>query len=956
MAVNPDGKVIISTELDNSGFEKDAQKVAPIIEPEMSKAGAEAAKAYKQAFDEALNKSPAKTAPIVIDLDTGSVAQAGADAVAVSADATQAAQKAVSAAREASDVSATVSGSLSETAQGVNSVSASISKEDAIIQKILSDTERSAKSKAASIAAIYRKQGLSQKEAFKKAWEQIERSSAKSTQNVGRNIRKNIGGSTQVVTGQLGGLNNVVKNLGASIASAFSVAAIVGFAVESVKAANQLADALTGLKSILDGQGRSFSDAQKFLEEYTADGLIPMADAINAYKNLAARGYDDSQIKQIMIALKDASAFGRQASYSMGEAVKGATEGLKNENSVLVDNAGVTKNVAKMWEEYAASIGTTASNLTMEQKRQAEYNGIMEETKFQVGDAAKVASTLSGQLSLLSSNFTRLKEAVGNALRPIVQSFLPVINVAIATLTRFANAIASVVGALFGSATSGTAEATQEVADSYNSAAEGAENLAKSTEKAGKAAKKYLAGFDELTKIGDSSGGGGSGSASSISSSATKTSKNSDENEDSPLSPQLQAAVDKIKQLIEPLKNIDFTNAKESIGGLIGVLGELGVVCVEQLEWVWFNVLAPLAEWSIEEGSPATVNLLTAALSALAALLKPLQAGFQELMIALQPVFQFIGEVIIVALDGLRSIFEKVAATFEEKGGKIQGIISGIGEIVSVVWAQLEPVLQNWKELFGDTFEYIGDMVSTWIGFIIDILYGLVEFFAGVLTGDWSRAWSGITGIFTGAKEAIGKAISALKNLLGSAWTSIVNNATLTFNRFKTFLVDKVWGGIVSGIKSAANGIIGFINGLVSGIVTGINAIIWALNRLKIDIPEWVPMFGGKTFGFNLKQLSTPQIPYLAKGAVLPANKPFLAVVGDQKHGTNVEAPLETIQEAVALVMEDYAASNLAGQEAIIAVLREILEAVLGIEIGDEIIGQAVARYNRKVAVMRGGA
>jgi hypothetical protein len=54
--------------------------------------------------------------------------------------------------------------------------------------------------------------------------------------------------------------------------------------------------------------------------------------------------------------------------------------------------------------------------------------------------------------------------------------------------------------------------------------------------------------------------------------------------------------------------------------------------------------------------------------------------------------------------------------------------------------------------------------------------------------------------------------------------------------------------------------------------------------------------------------------------------------------------------------MDDYAASNLAGQEAILAVLRDILEAVLGIEIGDDVIGQAVARYNRKVAVMRGGA
>ena len=88
---------------------------------------------------------------------------------------------------------------------------------------------------------------------------------------------------------------------------------------------------------------------------------------------------------------------------------------------------------------------------------------------------------------------------------------------------------------------------------------------------------------------------------------------------------------------------------------------------------------------------------------------------------------------------------------------------------------------------------------------------------------------------------------------------------------------------------------------------------------------------------------------------MLPANKPFLAMVGDQKHGTNVEAPLATIQEAVAMVMADYEAANLAGHEATVQALREILAAVLGIEIGDATIGQAANRYNQKMAIIKGG-
>ena len=127
-----------------------------------------------------------------------------------------------------------------------------------------------------------------------------------------------------------------------------------------------------------------------------------------------------------------------------------------------------------------------------------------------------------------------------------------------------------------------------------------------------------------------------------------------------------------------------------------------------------------------------------------------------------------------------------------------------------------------------------------------------------------------------------------------------------------------------------------------------------SISKVSVKVPDWVPGFGGESFGFSFKTVTAPQIPYLAKGAVLPANQPFLAVVGDQKHGTNVEAPLATIQEAVALTMEDLAQSNLAGHQATVGVLRQILEAVLGIRIGDGELYRAVERYREKRAIMQG--
>ena len=141
---------------------------------------------------------------------------------------------------------------------------------------------------------------------------------------------------------------------------------------------------------------------------------------------------------------------------------------------------------------------------------------------------------------------------------------------------------------------------------------------------------------------------------------------------------------------------------------------------------------------------------------------------------------------------------------------------------------------------------------------------------------------------------------------------------------------------------------------MLSSLVGGINGAVRALNSFRVNLPSWLPGIGGKSFGFNLSTLTVPQIPYLAQGAVLPANKPFLAMVGDQRHGTNIEAPLSTIQEAVALTMEEFSASNRAGQEATVAVLQEILSAVLGIELGDTVLGAAANRYNARLAAIRG--
>ncbi|NLD49341.1 MAG: hypothetical protein GX660_19450 [Clostridiaceae bacterium] len=204
-----------------------------------------------------------------------------------------------------------------------------------------------------------------------------------------------------------------------------------------IDAFNKYNNSIVGLKSIVQGTGNDFSKAQKFIEEYTSDGLISAAEAATALKNLLSRGYTQTQAEKALYRLKDAAAFGRQSSLELGQAVASATEGLKNENSTLVDNAGVTKNVSKMWDEYAATIGKTRNELTQAEKIQAEYNGIMTETRFQVGDAAKLTSELFGSQAKLGQSVQTLKKSFGEALAPAVKKLYDVTIPLIQSITKF---------------------------------------------------------------------------------------------------------------------------------------------------------------------------------------------------------------------------------------------------------------------------------------------------------------------------------------------------------------------------------------------------------------------------------------------------------------------------------------------------------------------------------------
>ena len=390
--------------------------------------------------------------------------------------------------------------------------------------------------------------------------------------------------------------------------------------------------------------------------------------------------------------------------------------------------------------------------------------------------------------------------------------------------------------------------------------------------------------------------------------------------------------LDVAAMLSAALANIDWVQAAGDLGTLaIGILTAINTA-LSQADWssVGQTIMGMFAAIDGLGLIQQLVELLanTWPLVLTAVLIPALSAWITGTL--LPAIGAWITEVAIPAILGwLGSIVASIVSTF----GLWPALL--IAAIVALFAALVAVIVSNWEDICDWFSGKWDDFVAGWNDFWDSVAFCAQEWWKSVTT-EWTNFWNGIVDKF-----------NALKSGLSQAWDA-----------FWTGLSDRVgdiWNGIVNTVKGAVNSLIGFINGMISAVVGGLNSAIDALNSLSVDIPDWVPVVGGNRLGFSIGHVTAPQIPYLAQGAVIPANREFLAVLGDQSHGTNVEAPLDTIKQAVAEVMEDLQAGQMAGFEAVVSVLREILSAVYGIELTDEDVGRAVQRWQRKQLTATGG-
>lgn len=621
-------------------------------------------------------------------------------------------------------------------------------------------------------------------------------------------------------------------------------------------------------------------------------------------KNLTQLGYDISSFFNISV---------EDAMQKLQSGVSGELEPLRR--------LGYDLSQAKL-EQTALTLGIekSVSAMTQAEKAELRYYAIMTQVTTAQGDMARSLDAPANQLRIFQAQLTQASRAIGNIFIPILQKILPIAIAVLHIVRELADAIAK----LF------HFKLTEIDYSGVGNLASGAEDAAAGFDDATSAAKelkKSVMGFDELNILNGNTASG-SGSAGMPSGSGfdfelpeygflNDVSKQADE-----VTQKLKNALPWILAIgaglaawkLGPKLGLDF---QKTIGLAVGIFGALTLVQ---------NILDSIVNGVTEENMTGMIFGMTLAVTGLYVALGPVAGGITAIVSGLA--------VLAVAFSDA----EKSGWNFQNQMLAIAGILAAgvgigilIGSWIPLLIAMIAALLLSITVSTGHGQELISGVKET--------LQGFIDFFAGIFTGDTERTAKGIEKIFSGLKGIIGSVIDGIRDWLNGLldWidkktngklkpliTGIKAIVTAVFGNIKQTVgnviddiktifsglikfisgvfsgdFDKAWEGIKDIFKGIWNTIIDLLNGSINIIIKGLNWLIKQMNKISFDVPSWVPYVGGKSIGVNIDYISENVLPRLAKGAVIPANDEFLAVLGDQTHGNNIEAPEGLIRKIV---------------------------------------------------------
>lgn len=712
----------------------------------------------------------------------------------------------------------------------------------------------------------------------------------------------------------------------------------------------------------IESQLQKNRDSRIPISEQVAD-LGAQLDAAKAKlaalqeKNAAWDGLVQSPGLEKEIAAAQKSVDGLQMRFNKSaarlEAVDSTAKRLEDDLSAAKDKAGAVFDKLSQGATAGEKMGDAIAHAEAQIEKFTHRVGQLAKRVFVftiITQAFRAIRDLMGKYvtanSEASEAISKLKGALLTLVQPLLSVIIPALTALVNILTRVVSAVANLVSMLFGKGIKDTQKAAKAMyneAEAIEAAGEAADDAAGS-----------LATFDEINQLSDSSSGGTSSATAPDFDFDTST---------------LEADFEKLlgwakligAALLAWKLSDTFLGGLKMFAGLILAIN--GAIELAKGAWdAWQNGM----DWD---------NLLQ------------MLGGAGLLAAGLFVAFGKVGAAVGLLAGGVALLVTSFHDAMEN-GWNLQNMLGGIagllmsgigiglltGSWIPLLIAGIASVLLALTVATGNGEELIDGIKQTCRGF--------VDFITGIFTGDIDKALSGISGIFDGLGVAIGAVIDGVRDTFLSFldWldektngkfhgiiesakdfiarffgdakefaSEMIENIKTIFSGLVEFIAgvftndwDMAWNGLKSIFKGVINGIITIFEAMINNIVGGLNVIIRGLKKFTaFSLPDWM---GGYEFnGINIPEISKAKLPRLATGAVIPPNREFMAVLGDQKSGTNIEAPEALLRK---IVREDGGGSN-----QMVFLMMELLDAVkAGHQIvvdkeGQRVIGQVAQKY-----------
>ena len=727
------------------------------------------------------------------------------------------------------------------------------------------------------------------------------------------------------------GINKAMKVLGIT----FGSLAVGKLIKDSISAAMSVENSMLQIQRTMGESANSFNEWAQIQAKAFGMAREEAFKYGATYSNLISSFTKDTQetARYTTELLKASAVVASATGRTMEDTMERIRSGLLG-NTEAIEDLGIHVNVAMLesteaFRQFAR--GRSWQQLSFQEQQQIRLLSILEQANLKYGDSL-AGTTQTRQLMFLAT-LKNIRLNLGQAFLPIYNTVLPILTALASKLEYVTAILAQFMQALFG-----TKQAQQHV-KTAQAQAEAVEELGDATAKAGKQAKGALAGFDEINQLADKSAGtgevaiGGVGvdteavaEGGIIGNTMTAVSEKAQE-----MAAKVKAAYGELSSFIKRHSDIIiaalagvgaalatyfaaknwstiaktittiFSGISKVVSGAIGaILSPIGLIATgiaaattafvyfyrtnerfrgvvdsilqtigEVAIWLWLNVLVPLGQWLATVFIAAwdgvkiaaewlwknvlvpfgnfliwlwntilvpvgrvLIDVLSVAFSAVAYVAQSL---WQNVLV---PLGSFIGTVFYEAIKALIDIMSYWWNNLLRPLGTFiisvfRPIIEGLVSVFQFLWQNvLSPFVSFLTTIFKPTFDTVMTGIKETIEGLKTAFVGLINFITGVFTADWRRAWQGVRDIFKG-----------------------------------------IFDSLYSFVKIPLNLIIDAVNTLIRG-----------LNRIRFEMPSWIPGIGCRSFGINI-----PTIPKLAKGGII--DSPTLAMLGEA--GREAVLPLE---------------------------------------------------------------